>query len=95
MRTEYTRQTRWARASEIIDPEQIPPGSTYVRQMIWVPCTECDLQIHAPYRQLLAEGVDCPECGRQLAAPLSAEEQDAAVRKVREEEDRFRQRLQS
>jgi hypothetical protein len=60
--------------------------------MVWVPCTECDLQVHAPYTQLLTTGVTCPECGREVAAP-SRPESPEAVRKVLEEEEQFRHQL--
>ena len=95
MRTETTRQTRWAAGPGAVDPEQVPPGSTYVREVVWAPCTECDLQVHATCRQWIAAGIVCPECGRTLALAPSAEDGEAAMRKVSAEESRFRDRSTS
>jgi endogenous inhibitor of DNA gyrase (YacG/DUF329 family) len=92
MRTEHTRQTRWGHDPETVDPDQVLPGSTYVREMVWVPCPECDLQVHAAYARLLTAGVRCPECGRQVAAPLNSESPQAAQR-VLAREDQFRRNL--
>src|SRR5213594_3517136 len=75
MQTEYARQTRWAHIPQLVDPEQTPPGSTYVKHVVWMPCNHCDLQVHATHPpatrvpELLTEGLTCPECGAQLAAP--------------------------
>src|SRR4051812_22385301 len=60
MRTEYTRQTRWAYDPELQDEEQAPPGSIYVKQVIWVACNQCDLQVHSAVTQSIASGVLCP-----------------------------------
>jgi hypothetical protein len=95
MESEYTRQTRWACPPEIVDPAQVPLGSTYVREIVWVPCTACDLQVHTCRFRMLADGILCPECGRQLATAAAAEEQSEAMGKVSEEESRFHQRLNS
>lgn len=92
MRSEYTRQTRWAAAPAAVDAAQIPPGSPYVRQMIWLPCTACDLQVHAPLTRLLTDGVVCPECGQQLAAPASPGAQERATQ-VRNAEAAIREEL--
>lgn len=92
MRTEYTRQTRWAAGPESVGPEEVPPGSTYAREIVWTPCTECDLQVHATRRQWIAAGIVCPECGRTLAPAPAVEDQDGLMRKVSAEESRFRQR---
>ena len=94
MRTKYTRQTRWASGPEDVDPAHVPPGSTYARVMVWAACTECDLQVHATCVERLARGLVCPECGRQVAAPVSPEEQEASIENVEREEARFHQRLQ-
>jgi hypothetical protein len=39
MWTEYARQTRWGHHPEAVDEEQVPPGSIYVKQVIWLPCS--------------------------------------------------------
>jgi len=62
VRTEYTRQTRWAHPPD-------PPGAQAVaiRQVVWTLCSHCDLQVHALRAHLLATGpLPCPECGRPL-----------------------------
>jgi endogenous inhibitor of DNA gyrase (YacG/DUF329 family) len=92
MRSEHTRQTRWGQNPEVVDEEQIPPGSTYVKQVIWVPCTECDLQVHTTYVRLLMTGVTCPECGRLVAGP-SRPECSEEVRRLLEEEEQLRRQL--
>jgi hypothetical protein len=92
MRTEHTRQTRWGHDPETVDPDQIIPGSTYVREMIWVTCPECDLQVHATYTRLLTTGVRCPDCGCQVAAPTNPESPQAAIR-VLEREEQLRRHL--
>jgi hypothetical protein len=94
MRTEHARQTRWDRDPEPADPAQVPPGSLYIQQIVWVPCIECDLQVHAVHTGSLTTGVTCPECGRRLAAPLAPDSLDAAVSRVRREEECFREQMQ-
>jgi hypothetical protein len=93
MESEYARQTRWALPPDPVDPARIPAGACYVRQVVWLPCTECDLQVHAPLVQLLAEGVACPECGRQLAVPIAVEQIADRLRQVMDAEENFRQEL--
>jgi hypothetical protein len=92
MRSEYTRQTRWAQPPDPVDPAQIPPGSRYVRQVIWLPCTDCDLQVHAPLTRLLTDGVTCPECGQRLADP-AAPGTPERLTEVRDAEATMRQEL--
>jgi hypothetical protein len=91
MRTEYTRQTRWDGDPERIDPDQFPSGSPYVREWIWVPCTTCDLQVHAALARSLREGVACPECGQRLIVPVGAGGE--AADKIVEEERRLSREL--
>jgi hypothetical protein len=92
MHSEHTRQTRWGQNPEVVDEKRTPPGSTYVKQIIWVPCTECDLQVHTTYARLLTTGVTCPECGRQVAGP-SRSEGSEAVRRLLEEAEQLRRQL--
>jgi hypothetical protein len=92
MRTEYTRQTRWGHDPEPVGADQ-PAGSTYVKMVVWMPCGECDLQVHASYTHSLTAGVVCPECGRQLALPASQGNRDAAVKKTLDTEEQFREQL--
>jgi hypothetical protein len=93
MRSEYTRQTRWAHAPEPADAGRTPPGDPYVKQVVWLPCTQCDLQVHASVTQLLSNGISCPECGRRLAEPMGHEASPGAVAPVLDLEERFRQEL--
>jgi hypothetical protein len=97
MWTEYARQTRWGHDPEAVDEEQVPEGTVYVKEVVWVPCSECDLQVHVTYTQLLTSGVHCPECGSPLPPPSSPSTPTPAVireraAKVLQEEDEFRQR---
>lgn len=90
MRTEYTRQTRWAHDPEPADDELVPPGGIYIKQVIWVPCNDCDLQVHAAQTQVFAGGVMCPECGRRLTSPRVLGNPDVAVARIAEVEDILR-----
>jgi hypothetical protein len=99
MWTEYARQTRWGHHPEAMDEEQVPPGSIYVKQVIWLPCSECDLQVHSTVTHCLTTGVTCPECGRRLRSPSSPSTPVPAATleqagKVLEEEERFRKQVE-
>ena len=93
MRTELTRQTRWGHDPEPIDAGQVPPGASYVREWVWVPCLTCDIQVDAALVRYLTEGVTCPECGARLIAAMGASGSEAADR-VREEERRLSEELE-
>lgn len=93
MRTEFTRQTRWGHDPEPVDPEFAPPGQIYVKQIVWVPCTECDLQVHAAQTQFLAAGITCPECGTRLTAATVLGNPDAEAARVMQEEEYFRDQV--
>jgi ribosomal protein S27E len=93
MRTDYTRQTRWGHEPDEVDADLVGPGSVYVRQVTWAPCTECDLQVHIAVRHLLAAGIVCPECGSRLVAPMGGDAAVAAAEVARQEE-RFQQQLE-
>jgi hypothetical protein len=93
MQSEYARQTRWAGPPDPVDETLTPPGSRYARQVVWLPCTRCDLQVHAPVSRLLTEGVVCPDCGLQLAGPKGSEDARETAARVLETEMRFRQEL--
>lgn len=86
MRTEYTRQTRWAHDPEPVDELEVPPGAIYVKQLHWVPCNQCDLQVHAALTQSVAGGIACPECGARLTAPRVLGNPDVAVARLQETE---------
>jgi len=90
MESEYTRQTRWGHEPELADEELVPPGSIYVKQLIWVPCSTCDLQVHAALTQVIAGGVLCPECGGRLTAPRVLGNPDVAAARIAEVEEIFR-----
>jgi hypothetical protein len=82
MLTEFMRQTRWAHAPEAVDDAECPTGAPYVTQLVWMPCHQCDLQVHASADRVRTEGLRCPECGELLAAPR-AEPEDAPGRSVK------------
>jgi len=90
MRTEYTRQTRWGHDPEPVDEELVPPGSIYVKQVVWVPCTECDLQVHAALTQSVGSGLTCPECGGRLTSPRVLGNPDVAASRIAEVEEILR-----
>jgi hypothetical protein len=90
MRTELTRQTRWGHEPEAVDEEIVPAGAIYVKQVIWVPCNDCDLQVHAALTQSIAGGVTCPECGRRLTSPRVLGNPDVAAARIAEVEDILR-----
>jgi hypothetical protein len=90
MRTELTRQTRWGHDPEAVDEELVPPGGIYVKQLIWVPCNQCDLQVHAAQTQVISGGVTCPECGGRLTAPRVLGNPDVAAARIAETEEIFR-----
>jgi hypothetical protein len=90
MRTEYTRQTRWAFDPEPVDEELVPPGAIYVKQVVWVPCNQCDLQVHSPLTQATGGGLMCPECGSRLTSPRVLGNPDVAVARIAEVEDILR-----
>lgn len=91
MRLDYTRQTRWGHEPEVVDDEEVPPGSIYVKQVIWVPCHECDLQVHAAQTQFFGGGVTCPECGSRLTSPRVLGNPDVAIARIAEVEDILRE----
>jgi hypothetical protein len=74
MLAEYTRQTRWAHAPEAMDEAECTAGVPYVTQLVWMPCRQCDLQVHAWADRVRTEGLCCPECGELLAAPRAEPE---------------------
>jgi hypothetical protein len=92
MRTEFTRQTRWGHPPDRVDEAQRPPGTPYVKQLVWIPCPECDLQVHAAASRLPAEGLHCPECGGRLAA--AEERPQVAIVRLIEREESFRRQLE-
>jgi hypothetical protein len=85
MQTEYARQTRWGDDPERVDPDQVPPGSTYVKHVVWMPCNHCDLQVHVTQTQLLTGGLTCPVCGDQLAPRRVPQQSDRLARVLQEE----------
>jgi hypothetical protein len=90
MRTEYTRQTRWGHEPETVDEDLVPPGAIYVKQVIWVPCNQCDLQVHAAQTHYFGSGVTCPECGARLTSPRVLGNPDVAIARIAEAEDMMR-----
>jgi hypothetical protein len=94
MRTEYTRQTRWGHDPEPIDEEYVPPGAIYVKQLLWVPCNNCDLQVHSALTQSVAGGVLCPECGTRLTSPRVLGNPDVAVARLAEVEEILRESVE-
>jgi hypothetical protein len=90
MRVDYTRQTRWGHDPEVVDDELLPPGSIYIKQVVWVPCNECDLQVHAALTHFMGGGISCPECGNRLTSPRVLGNPDVAVARVAEVEDILR-----
>ncbi len=94
MRTEATRQTRWAHDPSPRDPVGVTPGGVYVNEMVWAPCLQCDLQVHATRSRFLTAGITCPECGGQIAPPSSQGDVEAMVKEIDQEEARFRGQLE-
>ena len=90
MDNQFTRQTRWAHDPEPVEPDDVPPGGIYVRQVQWVPCLECDLQVHAATSAYLLTGITCPECGARLAHPGVLGNPDVVAERVRQIEDYLR-----
>lgn len=86
MRTEYTRQTRWAAEPETVD-EIAAPGNPYVRQCTWAACPDCDLQVHAMVSQSIASGINCPECGKRLTSPRVMGNPDVAAARIQDAEE--------
>jgi hypothetical protein len=95
MQSEYARQTRWAHDPERVLEEEIPAGSFYVKQLIWVACNECDLQVHAALSNYLVGGVTCPECGTRLASPGVLGNPDVEAARVMQEEAYLRDQIVS
>jgi hypothetical protein len=93
MRTEYTRQTRWGHQPEAVDEEVVRPGTLYVKQVAWLPCPECDLQVHTFLTQSIASGASCPECGKRLSSPRVLGTPDVAVSRIQEAEEIMRDAL--
>lgn len=94
LRNEYTRQTRWGHDPEVVDDEMVPPGSIYVKQIIWVPCNDCDLQVHVAQTQFFGSGATCPECGARLTTPRVLGNPDVAVARIAETEDILRESVE-
>ena len=90
MRLDYTRQTRWAHDPEVVEAEYLPPGSIYVKQVLWVPCNQCDLQVHAAMTHFFGGGVSCPECGSRLTSPRVLGNPDVAIARLAEVEEILR-----
>lgn len=95
MRTEYTEQTRWGHDPEAIDPDEVPPGAVYIKQMAWVACGRCDLQVHAAITQFIGGGVICPDCGARLTSPRVLGNPDVAAAHVAESEEMLKDFLES
>ncbi|MFN3652312.1 MAG: hypothetical protein ACK47B_22270 [Armatimonadota bacterium] len=93
MRNEYTRQTRWGHDPEPVDEDVVPPGSIYVKQVAWVPCNDCDLQVHSALTQSVAGGVTCPDCGARLTSPRVLGNPDVAASRIAEVEEILRDSL--
>lgn len=87
MRTELTRQTRWGHDPEPVEPELIPSGGIYVKQLVWVPCPHCDVQVHAAQTHCLLAGLTCPDCGARLTAATVLGNPDAEAAKVMQDEE--------
>ncbi len=94
MRLDYTRQTRWGHEPEAVEPEAVPPGGIYVKQVMWVPCNQCDLQVFATLTVYYGGGVTCPECGSRLTSPRVLGNPDVAVARIAEVEDILRDTLE-
>ena len=86
MQTEYGRQTRWSDRPESVDPDHVPPGRPYVKQVVWMPCNQCDLQVHVTRTHFLMRGLSCPECGDQLAPPTALPQSEGVARVLQEEQ---------
>ncbi len=85
MRTEYTRQTRWSHQPESLQDSR-QPGALYVKQLVWVACQACDLQVHAAMTTTIVAGLSCPECGARLTAPRVLGNPDVAAARLEEDE---------
>ncbi|MCC2669670.1 MAG: hypothetical protein K0Q72_2141 [Armatimonadetes bacterium] len=94
MRLDYTRQTRWGHDPEVVDPDELPAGGIYVKQVVWVPCNECDLQVHAALTQFFGGGLTCPECGGRLTSPRVLGNPDVAMARIAEIEDILRESVE-
>ena len=94
MRIEYTRQTRWGHEPEVVDEEIVPPGAIYVKQVVWVPCNNCDLQVHAALTQFIGSGATCPQCGGRLTSPRVLGNPDVAVARIAEVEEILREQVE-
>ena len=90
MRIDYTRQTRWGHEPEVVEEELVPPGSIYVKQVMWVPCNDCDLQVHAALTHFFGGGLTCPECGKRLTSPRVLGNPDVAIARIAEVEEILR-----
>lgn len=90
MRTELTRQTRWGHEPDAVEIESVPPGSIYVKQVLWVPCNACDLQVHGLLAQSVGSGLTCPQCGARLTSPRVLGNPDVAAARIAEIEEILR-----
>jgi hypothetical protein len=93
MNSEYARQTRWGHDPDRVDEEELPPGSFYVKQVIWIACTQCDVQVHAALTQYLVGGITCPECGHRLASPGVLGNPDVEAARIMQEEEYLRDQI--
>jgi hypothetical protein len=89
----YARQTRWAHDPDRAEEEDVPAGGFYVKQVIWVACTDCDLQVHAALSSYLVGGITCPECGNRLASPGVLGNPDVEAARVMQEEEYLRDQI--
>ena len=95
MNSEYTRQTRWGHAPEPLEDEDaVPPGGIYVKQVVWLPCTACDLQVHGALTQYITGGLACPECGARLSYPGVLGNPDVEAAKIAQVEDYLRDQVE-
>jgi hypothetical protein len=93
MRSDLTRQTRWSHDPEPVDPILTPPGQIYVKQMTWMACTECDLQVHAAQTQAVVTGVICPQCGTRLTTATVIGNPDAEAARLMQDEEYLRDQV--
>jgi hypothetical protein len=93
MDSDYARQTRWAHDPDPVAEEEIPAGSFYVKQLLWMPCNTCDLQIQAALSSYLVGGITCPDCGTRLGSPGVLGNPDVEAARVMQEEAYLRDQI--